>query len=679
MEHSPYLLFVSSVCEHGRKGVQEALQAGIEASDLYDPAAAAAFMYVVSYTIRYDGFPDKEIVRAETGTYLPQAPSRDLHFWIDKVCELRQHRGLLTFRNDLNKLVENHQTADAVEHVRRSAYELEKMGKSKAKTKPMDKLFASVVDRYVRIKNGERGVPTPWKTINEATLGLWPQDVIAFVARPGVGKCLEGSTPMVDPLTGRLCTLEEMYAEDRYTHVYSWSEEDGIHAREITAKIDTGYKRCLTFSFETGRSLTVTPEHPYLTPRGWVKAEDLNVGDTVALAGSLPEPVHAEGPPILDLASLAAAVVRACCEDLPIPDAVFQLPYAHLQVLLAMAWSACTQVESDPLSIRTRSLDYAARIQHLWQRLGILMCVSKDDDAYLVSVMESGRSRFVSLMQCGVLEPAPAVHWIQIEGVEDAGRCKIFDLTVEPTSCFVANDIVVHNTWLLSILGLHAQLAGKRVLFATTEMGEEEIAMRYWSLREKWSFGKLWRGELPPHQEERMFELLKQGVDFSACPYDVVGDDFDLNPATVRGAIEEAKPDLFILDGAYLLKTYGKTRNERHAEAFEEIKRISKSCKVPFAIASQLNREAEKDKGNRLGHMAFSDTLGQVASYVFFISKPDDGDLIRLDCEKGRHVPIPAFYANYNFQDMDFGEVQKAVTTPEDDGFVEADDTSLPF
>lgn len=44
------------------------------------------------------------------------------------------------------------------------------------------------VNYYERIKAGERGVLSPWASINDTTLGFWPGDFILFVARSEVGK-----------------------------------------------------------------------------------------------------------------------------------------------------------------------------------------------------------------------------------------------------------------------------------------------------------------------------------------------------------------------------------------------------------------------------------------------------------------------------------------------------------
>ena len=40
------------------------------------------------------------------------------------------------------------------------------------------------------------------------------------------------------------------------------------------------------------------------------------------------------------------------------------------------------------------------------------------------------------------------IFWDRVVSIEDAGERHVYDLTVEPTACFIANDIVVHNTFI---------------------------------------------------------------------------------------------------------------------------------------------------------------------------------------------------------------------------------------
>jgi replicative DNA helicase len=46
----------------------------------------------------------------------------------------------------------------------------------------------SVKEAYLKVKAGYTGVPLPWPTMTDLTMGLWPATATYFVARPGVGK-----------------------------------------------------------------------------------------------------------------------------------------------------------------------------------------------------------------------------------------------------------------------------------------------------------------------------------------------------------------------------------------------------------------------------------------------------------------------------------------------------------
>lgn len=49
-------------------------------------------------------------------------------------------------------------------------------------------LGKEVLESYQKVKDGYMGVPLPWPTMNELTMGLWPGTATYFVARPGTGK-----------------------------------------------------------------------------------------------------------------------------------------------------------------------------------------------------------------------------------------------------------------------------------------------------------------------------------------------------------------------------------------------------------------------------------------------------------------------------------------------------------
>lgn len=54
-------------------------------------------------------------------------------------------------------------------------------------------------------------------------------------------------------------------------------------ARQVSAVHEQGVLPALTIKTDTGRSVVAALDHPFLTPDGWVQAQDLTVGDTLAL------------------------------------------------------------------------------------------------------------------------------------------------------------------------------------------------------------------------------------------------------------------------------------------------------------------------------------------------------------------------------------------------------------
>jgi len=70
-------------------------------------------------------------------------------------------------------------------------------------------------------------------------------------------------------------------------------------------------------------------------------------------------------------------------------------------------------------------------------------------------------------------------HWEKIISIEKQGIEKVYDLSLKTNHNFVANGIVVHNSWLLEYFGIMAYLDGKRVLFISTEMSYQEVNLRW--------------------------------------------------------------------------------------------------------------------------------------------------------------------------------------------------------
>lgn len=128
----------------------------------------------------------------------------------------------------------------------------------------------------------------------------------------GSSKCVDGATLVVDPVTGIRRQVRDVLNDDSHCTLLTWDQSKGIHAAPITAKIDSGTKRCMTLRMRSGRTLTVTPEHPMLTPGGWLRSDQLVVGDTLAAVGLLPTPSEPRQMPSHDVFLLALLLSEGC-------------------------------------------------------------------------------------------------------------------------------------------------------------------------------------------------------------------------------------------------------------------------------------------------------------------------------------------------------------------------------
>jgi DNA polymerase III alpha subunit len=124
---------------------------------------------------------------------------------------------------------------------------------------------------------------------------------ISGFAEFGFCRCLAGDTVIADPLSGRSATLQEM-AEISHLYsptggggtllappvaaVLSLGPDNHLHPAAITALYRNGVHRTYRVTSRSGRAVTTTGNHPFLTPSGYRQLDDLAAGCEVALQWS---------------------------------------------------------------------------------------------------------------------------------------------------------------------------------------------------------------------------------------------------------------------------------------------------------------------------------------------------------------------------------------------------------
>src|SRR5262249_12215879 len=125
--------------------------------------------------------------------------------------------------------------------------------------------------------------------------GIVPGSLVLIGGEPGIGKCLAGSTRILDPVSGAFSEITE-YASaprmvlslDTLTH--------RLTPQQTMRFLDQGVQTVVEVATRLGRMLRCTPSHPVLTPEGWQAAGELKPGTRVAAPLTLPYFGKAEMP-----------------------------------------------------------------------------------------------------------------------------------------------------------------------------------------------------------------------------------------------------------------------------------------------------------------------------------------------------------------------------------------------
>lgn len=95
----------------------------------------------------------------------------------------------------------------------------------------------------------------------------------------GIIHCVEGET-LIDVSDGMKKPIKDIVVGDVLS---SWNETEMKFEKQLVSDVyDNGNRVCIELTFDSGKTLTCTPEHLILTRnRGWVKADDLTEVDDI--------------------------------------------------------------------------------------------------------------------------------------------------------------------------------------------------------------------------------------------------------------------------------------------------------------------------------------------------------------------------------------------------------------
>lgn len=236
----------------------------------------------------------------------------------------------------------------------------------------------------------------------------------------------------------------------------------------------------------------------------------------------------------------------------------------------------------------------------------------------------------------------------------------------------------VGKTTALIKLALEAHNAGHIPLFVSMEMRRVQIGARLMAMASGLNMQALRSGELTSLAEYRLQETIERHR--AAQPFYVVEGQFRQSVNELMSLVHSLRPNILIVDGAYLLRLPSVTSRmplwERIGEIAQVLKNIAVTCNIPVIVSFQINREGgRRDRSGQdtgVEHLQLSDAIGQLASLIVAIFSDEGGDDLgaarqrRMRILKGREGESGQWFIHWDWTTCNFSEVTDRYGQPEE-------------
>lgn len=196
----------------------------------------------------------------------------------------------------------------------------------------------------------------------------------------------------------------------------------------------------------------------------------------------------------------------------------------------------------------------------------------------------------------------------------------------------------IGKSWLDLLLLAHAVMNGRKVTLYPLEMTLFEVATRLYSIFTQEMFGgsrvlknlDLVNGKVNTRKVVRLLNLLEDKFDGQLYVADVGSLQDQYTVERIEAETESLRPDMFWVDYITLLKPPPGGKNDSEHGKVRQLSNgiagIAKRRNTVGGCSAQVNREALKTRAflPRLEHIAYGDSIGQDADYVFSLNRRND-------------------------------------------------------
>jgi replicative DNA helicase len=262
------------------------------------------------------------------------------------------------------------------------------------------------------------------------------------------------------------------------------------------------------------------------------------------------------------------------------------------------------------------------------------------------------------------------VWWDEVLAIDPAGEEETFDIEVPGDHNFVADDVVVHNSALVTNMAENVALnrdQRRPVALFSLEMSEAELAQRFIASQASIKGDDLRKGRL--RDEAKWKRVLRTASEYDSAPL-YVDDSSDIGIMDVRAKArrlhQQAQAEygglgLVIVDYLQLMRADARIENrvQQVGEMSRGLKILARELNVPVIALSQLSRgvESRTDKRPMLSDLRESGQIEQDADLVMFIyrdeyyfpettDKPGEAELIIAKHRNGGLGDVPLTFQN---------------------------------
>ena len=137
---------------------------------------------------KYDEIPSIEAIESSLGLDLDGSMNESHLFFLDEIFKRRLWNLQRQGTKSVAEKLEGKDPTGAAEVWTEIHRKIQEEALTVRKVESLLSLGKQVILDYKDAKAGKRGIPTPWPSMDAQTLGWWPEDLVLFVGRLGIGK-----------------------------------------------------------------------------------------------------------------------------------------------------------------------------------------------------------------------------------------------------------------------------------------------------------------------------------------------------------------------------------------------------------------------------------------------------------------------------------------------------------